>query len=90
MTQKELGTNVQLERQVDESIVDGLLLKFGNYELDLTARTFLVKEIDAQLNAILEEYVFFIIIYCLLLNRLVFVCLFVVCHRWNRNCNAFK
>mmetsp|Transcript_15251 Transcript_15251/g.26235 ORF Transcript_15251/g.26235 Transcript_15251/m.26235 type:complete len:233 (+) Transcript_15251:29-727(+) len=55
MTQKELGTNVQLERQVDESIVDGLLLKFGNYELDLTARTFLVKEIDAQLNAILED-----------------------------------
>lgn len=58
MTSKVLGPNskgVNLERRVDASLVSGLLVKFGNFELDLTGRTHLSKTLGSVLDQLIAE-----------------------------------
>jgi len=58
LAKKVLGGNTQaidLERRVDPSIVGGVLVTFGAYELDLTVRSFAVSEFNKQMNDVLED-----------------------------------
>jgi F0F1-type ATP synthase delta subunit len=58
VTAKVLGSNskgVNLERRVDASIVSGLLVKFGNFELDLTGKTHLGKTLSSVVDALIAE-----------------------------------
>jgi F-type H+-transporting ATPase subunit delta len=58
VTAKVLGgatKGVNLERRVDPTVVSGVLVKFGNFELDLTGRTHVNKTLGQLLDQLISE-----------------------------------
>jgi ATP synthase F1 delta subunit len=58
VTGKVLGAGakgVNLTRRVDPTVVSGVLVKFGNFELDLTGRTHLNKALSSMLDRLIAE-----------------------------------